>query len=300
MKILIGIATYLRPAGLQTALDAARRLNTPPGLELEIVVADNDPNGSAESVCMRSAVNFPWPLHYLQVDRRGVGFVRNRLAEFSLSRQAAFLAFFDDDETPEQNWLAELLRVQAAFLADIVGGPVQRTFPQGTPSWYRKLCFFEMRRVREGRTALNIDCGNMLIAASVFHSHRLFFDDSFAVTGGEDAMFSLQARRQGLVIAWAAGALVYEAVPGNRLRPNWLVTRSFRVGTVTAMLDRRSHGRGAAIPLLLAKAGAYLFAGLLSGIAGFGISPHQNRRSLIFLSRSAGLVCGLFGATRPM
>lgn len=295
MRVTIGIATYLRPQGLSKTLEGVRDLLLPEGCEFHLVIADNDEQGSARTLCALQEETFPFPLHYLKVEQRGISFVRNQVANYAVSLQSDFLAFLDDDEIPDSRWLCELLAIQRAFQADLVGGPVIRVFPEGTPAWNSSLCFFEARQEPSGLSSRNIDCGNALVAISVFTQNKLFFDEDFALTGGEDAMFSVFARRSGLITAWADRARVYETVPADRLRIPWLLSRSFRVGTVTVMVERRLFSLGVMILRNMGKVVIYFAAGLVAGLASCGVFPYQKRRSLIFLSRAAGLVCGLFG-----
>ncbi|PLX78698.1 MAG: glycosyl transferase family 2 [Desulfuromonas sp.] len=300
MRIFIGIASYMRPAGLSQALEGVGLLQKPADAIIQVIVADNDPEGSALTTCETIREGYPFPLHYLKVEERGVSFARNKLADFAVNHHGDFLAFIDDDEFPDPNWLVELLAVQSTTEADLVGGPVCRIFPEGAPDWTRNICFFEMRKEKKGLTSRNLDSGNLLISTRVFSHHNLVFDNSFARTGGEDAMFSAQARAVGLTLAWSDKAMVYESVPADRLSIGWLAARSFRVGTVTIMLDKNHFGTLLAFFCSLGKALVYLSAGLVSGVASFGISPYQGRRCLIFMSRAAGLICGLFGARAKM
>ena len=79
MIITIGIATYLRPQGLSQTIEGVCVLSLPEGCELHLVIADNDEQGSARTLCALQEETFPFPLHYLKVEQRGISFVRNQI-----------------------------------------------------------------------------------------------------------------------------------------------------------------------------------------------------------------------------
>ena len=295
--VTLGIATYRRPQGLTRVLTALGALDLPAGTAISVVVVDNDPFGSAAAVFKAATRELPFPATYLQVAERGISFVRNRIIEQAIAHQADFLAFIDDDEVPDASWLKQLLAVQQRYRADLAGGPVRRTFPAGTPDWYARLGFFEPRNEPEGPTRNNIDTGNALIAVHVFRDHGLRFDRDFALSGGEDLLFSMQARRLGLQLAWAPQAQVVEHVSENRLRLRWLLARAYRGGCVTSLADYRLYPRPLVFGRNLGKAAIYLGAALWKGLFCWAGSPHRRYLPPIFIARAAGLLAGLLGFT---
>src|SRR6478752_5398141 len=107
--LAICIATHKRPVGLErliTDLQALTfvRCTEPP---IEIVVVDNDPAGSARAQCAMLAQSSRWPLLYVSEPRRGISFARNAALRTAQSRQAQYIAFIDDDESPTPVWLDE-------------------------------------------------------------------------------------------------------------------------------------------------------------------------------------------------
>src|SRR5215217_6070414 len=119
--VSVCVATFRRQLGLERVLrgldllvfEKSRRP------ELEILVIDNDPEGSAREVVesLRSAVR--WPLRYEHEPRRGLSHVRNA-AMASARTRSSLVAFIDDDEEPTPEWLDELLAVRADLDADVV------------------------------------------------------------------------------------------------------------------------------------------------------------------------------------
>src|SRR3712207_291321 len=105
MKVAICIATYLRPEGLWRVLQSldALRFSSSPEPDVEVVVIDNDPDGSAGATCERAKGATRWPIRYVHEPRRGISQVRNRAVEVTRAT-ADFIAFIDDDEIAEPQW----------------------------------------------------------------------------------------------------------------------------------------------------------------------------------------------------
>ena len=90
-----------RPVGLVRLLASLARQKLPPGLAFEVIVVDNAPCDAS-----RAAVETwsgPAPLRRLEERVRNVALARNRAVDAAAGR---WLAFVDDDETAEEEWLA--------------------------------------------------------------------------------------------------------------------------------------------------------------------------------------------------
>lgn len=296
-SITIGIATFRRPQGLTRVLEALSHLTIPEATEICVVIADNDSEETVESVSANQQRDLPFPTQYVQVAKRGISFVRNSIIESALDNDSDFLAFIDDDEVPDADWLEQLHAVQQRHHADLVGGPVRRIFPSGTPEWYAHLGFFEPRNEPEGPTRNNIDTGNALISTRVFRELGLRYDSDFALSGGEDLLFSMQARRLGALSVWAPQAQVVEYVSANRLRLRWLLGRAYRSGCVTSLADYKVYPFLLVCSRNLGKAALYLGAAILKGLFCWMGSPHRRYMPLLFVARSIGLLAGLLGFT---
>src|SRR6266496_1288345 len=111
----ICITTFRRPGGLTRLLDSLRQLRMDrfPEVAVRIVIVDNDVAESAKPVVDRFATLGPWPISYAVEPRRGICFGRNRTV--ALTRDCTFIAWVDDDEIVEPDWLAQLLITQQHF-----------------------------------------------------------------------------------------------------------------------------------------------------------------------------------------
>jgi len=293
--IIIGIPTYLRTKGLRRLLDGVADLTIPEKSRIEVLVVDNDPLNSGKGVVEEFVRATNFACSYLSEPRRGISHVRNRLLDFALEQNAEFLAFIDDDEVPRQDWLGNLMVTQRELQAAIVGGPVIRVFPSGTPAWYSRICFFEARREPTGLTRKSIDTGNSLLHLRDIRRLGLRFDESLSLSGGEDMFFSRQALQRGAVLVWAADAEVFEYVTASRLTRRWIIKRAFRSGCVTAVIDRKIHPWWLTWGRNLGKALLYFLAGGVKLLFCFFGNADKRYTPFIFWARGAGFLVGLAG-----
>lgn len=292
-RVAICVPTFRRPRGLARLLEGLNGLvfeDDPP--QIEIVIVDNDADRTAASICEETRAKLLWPLQYLVEARRGIPFARNACVAYALD-SADLLAFIDDDEIPEPNWLEELLRVMQTYDADVVTGPVVRSFERDPPAWIRKGRFFEDDRRPTGRQLDRAFTGNVLCRSRIFEEGAPPFDHRLAMTGGEDSHLFQRLHRAGRKIIWADKAVVHEWVPTSRMTATWLVRRSFRLGASLAFIQRDSGTRRAAIVPV-----GIFWIGL--GLLLLPLSVLQGRcaavRGMRLIAYGAAKVVGAFGA----
>ncbi|MFK8082863.1 MAG: glycosyltransferase family 2 protein [Granulosicoccus sp.] len=229
MKIVLGICTYRRPDGLLKLLETLPLLD---GVDsLEIVVADNDAAEEGLKVCQNLPDDYPFTVNTLLQTTSGISAVRNAVALAALARQPDMVAFLDDDEWPEPQWLAELLRVQALYNADLVGGPTRPVFPDyADPELHENPYYGADMDLPDGSACQLQAGGNFLIKADILEQYSpVFFYEAFAHTGSEDLAFFTRLGHDGHSMRWAANAIVHEPVPQARLEPDWLRQRVINI-----------------------------------------------------------------------
>jgi len=243
-RVSVCVATCNRPAGLLSLLGALEVLELPAGVALQVVVVDNDSTESARVVCDEVAARHAYALRYVVEKRRGIPFARNTALALALG-DSDFIAFIDDDEIPESDWLAELLRVQNGYRADVVTGPCLPRYVEPRPRWVSEGKFHERPRYPTGTLRHVAFTHNALVRAAVFDGLDRYFDESMALNGGDDEEFFTRVFAAGFQIVWADNAIVHESVPASRSTLRWLLQRGFRVGTSSAwvQLKHRSSTR---------------------------------------------------------
>lgn len=247
-RVMICIATYRRPVGLARLVRSLQLLNMQWGEEpsLAIIIADNDPAGSARDLCSQLSEESRWPITYVAEPRTGVAIARNAAVRCAIAQSANYIAFVDDDEVPEPAWLKELWLAMHRYAADIVAGPVVPQFERPAAPWILDGAFFDRPRPPTGTRLDRVRSGNILMRADVFERVGRLFDERFIVMG-EDTDFFYHAASTGCSIVWANDAIVHESIPESRMQVRWLVKRSYTVGIFWGGFgsDRSALRRGA-------------------------------------------------------
>ena len=296
MRIAICVATYKRPDGLRRLLLALDRLTfttDPP--EVEVVVVDNDPGGSAVALCEGLQHELRWPIRCVVEKNRGIPQARNRAVE-TAGEAADFIAFIDDDEVPDTRWLDELIVVQREHGADVVTGAVAPLFEKPPPDWVTRGGFFDRKTTATGSRLRHAFTNNVLVSRAVLERMAPCFHEGMALTGGTDRHFFQRVRMAGYSIVWANDALVDEWIPPTRTTARWLIQRAYRTGNATSAIEKDLNAPWRVIPIQVAKGMVWIGLGLVCA----PFAPLAGRHRLVHCARwmayGAGLLAGLTGA----
>lgn len=244
MKVMIGVPTYRRPQMLARALESVAKLTTPCGVELLVVVADNNPDGSAAPIVERAAASSATPMRWAHQPRRGISSARNALLAAALEANVDWIAFFDDDETVRPDWLAQLTAAAAAQSADVVTGLVNSTLPPDAPAWAARL--YRAKPRRTGDKAESVATSNVFFSIRLARDWGLRFDERLNLSGGEDVAFFDAAAARGARMIWCAEAWVDEPVHPERLTPRAVFLRYLGGASSGVTVHRLQYGRWAA------------------------------------------------------
>lgn len=296
MRVAVCIITCQRPEGLKRLLNGLNQLNfhhckTP---KLEIIVVDNDPNGSACKLCQQISPQIKWAIKYYIEPHRGIPFARNT-AIACAGEDWEFLAFIDDDEVPQPSWLDELLRAQSLYNADVVSGPVLPYFSQSVPDWIIKGKFFERSRYSTGHILSGAATNNVLICLKVLQKMKPCFDESLALSGGSDWHFFRRVYAAGYKIVWANNALVDEWIPSSRANLVWLLKRGYRLGITESFCEVDLNPSLAMRAICIFKGIRRIIKGTLFIPLSFIWGKHKFLRNLQYIYHSAGMLVGITG-----
>ncbi|MGB1026553.1 MAG: glycosyltransferase, partial [Rhodospirillaceae bacterium] len=278
------IPTFRRPALLARALAAACRQQgfAAEGSGYQVVVVDNDPDGSAASVVadldLTDAVVKP---RYVSESRPGISHARNRLLAES---QGRYVAFLDDDQCPStERWLRHL--VDACKSANAWGafGPVTAELdcPADDPLATLYADFFS-RSYPDWADGADLTQRFAYLGTqnSLFDREQCGFADSpepFDVDlghiGGEDSVLLRRLVERGGRYVWAAQAHVTEAVPTARCSLDYVRRRRFRDGQIRSFVGLRMAPPQRLEPvkwmaLGAAQSGVHMLGWLTSRITG--------------------------------
>ncbi len=228
--------TYQRPQGLERLLAglAAQRFAGAP-LAFRVVIVDNSADASAAAPCAAWNPRLAGRLVYVHEPRPGIAVARNA-ALAAVAGTVEWIAFLDDDEVPEPDWLDRLLAAQRGHAADVVTGPVLPHFESPPPQWVLAGGFFAPEQRPTGTSLEVAYTHNVLFRAEPVERLGLRFDERLNLMGGEDTLFFRSLRRAGLRMVWADDARVREWIPAARLTRRWLVRRMVRYGVADGFI----------------------------------------------------------------
>lgn len=228
-NLAVGVCTCRRPEQLWRCLQSLAQLERPAAVDVCVIIADNDPAGSARPVAERFSAAAGCAVHYGVEPRRGIPFARNNVIERAVKIGITDLAFIDDDEYVSPGWLATLWDRYIGSGADVMAGYVETVYPPGTPRWIIEGNFFQNARRAAGTPLRTAATGNVLFNLHTLAVQRgLRFDEGFGAAGGSDTDFFYRAARQGAVIMWTADAPVFEVLARERMCLSYLLKSRFR------------------------------------------------------------------------
>lgn len=276
-------------------------MTVPEGVDLRVIIVDNDPECSARGLVEEQATELGAlgelgiRVDYICEPRRGISTARNTAVSAALDGGADHICFIDDDEWPDPNWLSELLSTWEATGADVVTGPVVPVFQEEPPEWVTRDAHFERHRHVHNRPVNYATTSSVLIRSECIRAVDGPFDVEFGMSGGEDTHLFAQLRDSGRKLVWSEKAVVFEAVPPSRMNRRWLLRREYRRGQTLSLSLRRRDWRPTRVLRRLVNAGGQIVVGLARSLIGAvrgrsGWLPGM--KQVVF---GAGMVSGLLG-----
>jgi len=258
-QVSVQIMTFHRDAGLRRAVRSVLAQRQIELATVEILVVDNSAEGAARKVAcglMELAQTAGATLRYVHEPKPGIANARNcgiRNAGCDL------IAYIDDDEEADPDWLSNLLACMERFDADAIGGPVLPIFEdstlRGDPFWSWIYDYDE--KVPSGSRFRATGTGNCLFSKSRCCLTDQPFDPSLGLTGGSDTRFFHGLARNGRTVLWCAEAIIHEYVPTTRTRLQYGLRRRMRQSQLFQQTfswsdppDRRSIAKWMAIGVM--------------------------------------------------
>ena len=300
-RLAVAICTYHRNEPLEHLLSVLHRHagRQKEQYTLGVVVVDDSQDQQARPVVERFQGRFDLDIHYRHSGKRNISLARN-LAIETAAEVGEWIAMTDDDCEPSERWLTELLRVQKAFAADVVTGPLLRRAPDDAPNWLKTQPFLAATsfRAKTGEELEQAFTNNSMIPSRLLEDERqLRFDPAFGRIGGEDMVFYRSVAKAGYTIVFASDAQVFENEEPERLSLSYQFRRHFWLGNSSvrtmmrggstrirmgvhglatlgraAMRPIRRMTRGESPHWLYAAALMVEGAGKLAGVAGFRVN----------------------------
>lgn len=174
----------------------------------ELIIVDNDPDGSALKAARRLARRADVRVEVLLERRIGLAEARNAGVR---AARGKFVAFVDDNQIVSPRWLSQMLRVQRETQAEIVFGAIHARLNEtaGRHSQFYESFFARDPDHAEGVIEDVYDCRCSLIHRRILRGDRPFSFNSLEEPDAVDPVL-VEATAQGSKIAWAASAWVWQ------------------------------------------------------------------------------------------
>ncbi len=231
--VSVCVPTFKRPNTLDRCL-ASLVGQTCVGFTISIVVVDNDLSQSAADVVSgwsrRSSIHLVYDVEPVQ----SISLARNRAVANSSGN---FVAFIDDDEIPESDWVLRLVTAYDDYGVDGVLGPVVPSYVGRPPRWLVKSGLCDRTSLRSGTRLVStrdMRTGNVLLGRHIFETEAVPFDPQFGRTGGEDTDFFRRMLVRGRSFVWCEEARVFEEVPTERQTRSYQLRRALVRGVNSA------------------------------------------------------------------
>ena len=226
MDVSIVILTFRRPAALSRCIDSCLAQTALDRLAYEVVVVDNCPQSSARDTVHSIASGGRRQIIYTHQPLSGIAHARNHGVS---TARAPLIAFIDDDEYADPNWLTHLLHAQSKFDADVVFGRVVGVLEENSsadPEFVRDFYSIDLRQ-QSGPTMDNGGTGSVLLRRERCFQGGHAFNPQLGLVGGEDSLFFRQLAGNGATMVWCREAVAYEMIPFRRTTYAYILKRCF-------------------------------------------------------------------------
>ena len=227
-KISVVVPTYRRAEGLSKTLESLRT-QIFADIPVEIVVADNNPDGEAREQVAVFGRASGVQVHYVHAKIPGVSNARNAAMDVASGR---YIAFLDDDQYAAPNWLEEMYKVLKVNNCCAVFCQTRACVDETSPHRDYLERFFSRDRpdLETGKIDRFFGAGNSLIDREAVDMPSPVFSLAMNETGGEDDILFESFLKQGGVMGWTKETHVFEDIPAKRQTAKYIRVRSFAFG----------------------------------------------------------------------
>lgn len=238
LKMTVAICTYNRAHYLPRLINSIRQQTCP--ISFEILVVNNNSSDNTEEVLRELAQLEDVALRFVTEVKQGIVHARNRAIEESL--ESAYLAFIDDDEIPDSNWLNAAVDALDREEAECVGGEIRISLPvSGHPPWLDKELLPFLGEVKNGPEPFWITdpstpvwSGNVAYKTSIF-CDGLRFDHRYdrqghVVGGGSDEIMFNEFLDRGFRIRYRPDMIIEHLVERWRLKRRYFLALHYKAG----------------------------------------------------------------------
>ncbi len=283
MQLDLIVPTYNRARLLEKTLRSVRQAVIPAGLDVRVLVVDNNSTDDTKQVVARVSLQMGVPVEYLFVGRAGKSAALNEAIAIT---SGELIGMIDDDEELDPKWFDVALR---EFTDDpeleYIGGPYLPNWEQQPPAWL-PLSYNGIIGIvpRPNRVAFSPEFSGMLMGGNTVirratlikvlpYPEHLCKIGAKILSGEDEVIYHrlLDLKAKGIVVP---DLMIYHWIPAERLTRRyyrkWIVGRGSSMGS--QMRERSVPG------LSLLGIPRYKFGAAVRGLADMFISRTSQAR----------------------
>ena len=219
MKIDVIVPTYNRSALVRKTLDSLMRAKVPDGMEVTIIVVDNNSVDDTEAVVKK------FPVVYVRELKQGLSSARNRGV---MAGTSELIGFIDDDEEVDEHWFDVIHREFQDPAVRFIGGPCLPNWEASIPSWLPPgyngalgVITPKQRGTMDASFSGNLNGGNAVIRRNVFDEVGLYSTklgrSGKGLLSEEDAEFYERLQSHKVYGLHIPDLIIYHYIPRSRL-----------------------------------------------------------------------------------
>lgn len=246
MKLDVVVPTYNRSGLLRPALSSLLRATVPEGLQVSILVVDNNSVDDTPEVVREMQTGAPVEVRYLRETKQGLSHSRNRGIS---DGDGELIGFIDDDEEIDQSWYQVVAREFADPATEFIGGPYLANWVSPAPDWLPPGYHAAIgavppkpRSVFNDEFGANLMGGNAVVRRTVFdrigpYSTRLGRSGK-GLLSEEDAEFCRRLKEHSIRGIYVPDLVIYHYIAPERLTRSYHRRWAYWRAVSQGILDR--------------------------------------------------------------
>ena len=225
MKLDVVVPTYNRSLLLQRTISSLLQAPIPEGLEVTILIVDNNSKDDTEQVVREMQSSTARNLVYVKETNQGLSHARNGGIRAGTGQ---LIGFIDDDEEIDENWYSVVAREFSDPAIQFIGGPYLPNWAAPAPEWlppgYNAVIGVvdpKPRTAFGGSFTANLMGGNAVVRRSAFDRVGLYSTklgrSGKGLLSEEDAEFFRRLLAAGLHGVHVPDLIIYHHIPADRL-----------------------------------------------------------------------------------
>lgn len=225
MRLDVVVPTYNRSHLLRRTVNSMLQAPIPDGLDVTILVVDNNSKDDTEQVVRELQSQTTRNLVYVKETNQGLSHARNGGIR---AGTGDLIGFVDDDEEIDENWFTVVAREFANTTVEFIGGPYLPNWAVPAPDWlpheYNGVIGVvnpKPRTIFTTAFAGNLMGGNAVIRRTAFDQVGLYSTklgrSGKGLLSEEDAEFYRRLLAGGLIGMHIPDLIIYHHIPAERL-----------------------------------------------------------------------------------